>query len=65
MLGQTSREISVKVIGDSMVEVDEQFAVELSNPVNATIGDGHAVATIRNDDTAAPPPPAPRSLIWL
>ena len=57
--GETSRQISVKIDGDTSVESDEQFSVELSNPSGATIADGHAVGTILNDDTAGPPPPPP------
>ena len=36
--------------GDTTIEGTEQFFVVLSNPVNATIGDGQAVATIIDDD---------------
>jgi hypothetical protein len=57
--GETSKQVSVKVNGDMSVEPDEQFFVELSNPIAATIADGHAVGTILNDDTAGPPPPPP------
>jgi hypothetical protein len=57
--GETSKQISVRVNGDTSVEPDEQFLVELSNATGATIADGHAVGTILNDDTAGPPPPPP------
>ena len=36
--------------GDGKKETEENFFVDLSAPVNATIGDGHAVGTIKNDD---------------
>lgn len=50
--GQTSKIISVSIIGDTEVEPDETFYVILSNPVNAAIGTDTAVGKIRNDDTA-------------
>ena len=43
--------ITVDVSGDTDVEMDEGFAVTLSNAVDATIGTGAADGTIRNDDT--------------
>jgi hypothetical protein len=48
---QTSTVFTVFTIGDSAVEGTEQFFVNLSNPVNATIADGQGVATIVDDDT--------------
>jgi hypothetical protein len=49
--GQTSLTIPVQVIGDTLVEPDEMFFVNLSTPVNATISAGQGVGTIVNDDT--------------
>lgn len=48
--GKTSQTITVFVKGDSAVEGTEQFSLILSNPVNATIGDGQGVCTIVDDD---------------
>ena len=48
--GQTTRTVTVFVQGDSAVEGTEEFFVNLSNPVNATILDGQAVATIIDDE---------------
>jgi hypothetical protein len=48
--GQTARTVTVFVQGDSVVEGTEEFFVNLSNPVNATIADGQAVGTIVDDD---------------
>jgi hypothetical protein len=48
--GQTSRTISIAIKADAKREPDETFAVQLSNPVGATIADGFATATILNDD---------------
>ncbi|TAG83022.1 MAG: hypothetical protein EAZ21_02290 [Betaproteobacteria bacterium] len=56
--GQTTRTITVPVIGDTVPEVNETFFVNLSGPVNATISDNQGVGTISNDDvpvTIAPP----------
>ncbi len=46
----TSQTISVVVAGDTTVEPDETFFVNLSAPVNATIADAQGVGTIQNDD---------------
>ncbi len=48
--GQTSSTLTVFVIGDTTVEGTENFFVNLSSPVNATIGDGQGEATIIDDD---------------
>ncbi len=48
--GQMSRELTVEVVGDTRVEADEAFAVVLSNPDGATLGDDRGEATILNDD---------------
>jgi hypothetical protein len=49
--GQTSRTLTVFIKGDTVVEGTEDFFVNLSNPVNATIADGQGVGTIIDDDT--------------
>jgi Calx-beta domain len=51
--GETQKSIPVSIAGDTSIEQDETFSVTLSNPVNATIAEGSATATITNDDTAA------------
>ena len=45
------RQISVPVTGDTRIEPDETFLVNLSNASGATIADGQGVGTIRNDDS--------------
>jgi hypothetical protein len=50
--GETQKTIAVTVAGDTVIEGDETFTVALSGPVNATISQGSATVTIRNDDTA-------------
>jgi CSLREA domain-containing protein len=48
--GDTTKQFSVTVNGDTTPELDETFFVNLSNPSNATIGDGNGAGLIRNDD---------------
>ena len=58
--GQTSAIVTVELIGDSIVEVDETFVVQLSDALFGTtvdetrirISDDTGVGTITNDDTA-------------
>ncbi len=49
--GNFSAIVPVKVCGDTSAEANETFALNLSNPSNATIADGTGVGTIVNDDT--------------
>jgi hypothetical protein len=46
----TSKTVTVSVSGDSIYEFNENFFVNLSNAINATIGDNQGVGTIVNDD---------------
>ncbi|HEU4711074.1 MAG TPA: SBBP repeat-containing protein [Pyrinomonadaceae bacterium] len=48
--GNTSVTTSVKVCGDSSAESNETFALNLSNPFNATLFDAFGNGTIVNDD---------------
>ena len=50
--GETSKTITVGVVGDTDVENNEQFNVNLSAPQNATIADSSAPGWIINDDGA-------------
>lgn len=50
--GQTTASFEVTVNADVLFEADENFAVNLSNPSNATLADGSATGTITNDDVA-------------
>jgi hypothetical protein len=54
--GETSKPITVAVIGDTVAEANETFSVNLTNPINATIADGQGVGTIVNDDSGNPIP---------
>ena len=63
--GETTKTVTVSIIGDATVEPDETFTLLLSNPVNATIATGTATATIANDDLATPvTPPAGGTDLW-
>lgn len=48
--GQTVHLITVAIVGDTEVEPDETFLVNLSEPTNADLADGQAVGTILDDD---------------
>jgi hypothetical protein len=49
--GQTSKDITINVSGDTIVELDENFMVTLSNATNgALIGNDTAAGAIVNDD---------------
>ena len=57
--GVTSQPVVVNVTGDTMVEGNETFVVNLSNPSGATIAVAQGTGTITNDDSTAPPQPPP------
>lgn len=56
--GQTSRIITVPVIGETVPEANESFFVNLSGATNATISDNQGVGTITNDDVPVTVSPA-------
>lgn len=49
-VGETSKQILVRVFGDRSFEADETFSLHLSAPGNAQILNGSASGTIVNDD---------------
>jgi aryl-phospho-beta-D-glucosidase BglC (GH1 family) len=53
--GETTKTIRVAVKGDTMVEANEAFTLRLADLKGATLSDGVASGTIRNDDAAPPP----------
>ncbi|MBW4469871.1 MAG: putative Ig domain-containing protein [Stenomitos rutilans HA7619-LM2] len=61
--GQLTQTITIPVTGDTSVEANETFVVNLSSPTNATIRDTQGVATIRNDDGLANVAPVVNSAI--
>ena len=51
--GETSKTISIDIVGDNVVEPDENFTVTLSNPSSSTsIATVSAISTISNDDAS-------------
>ncbi|MBE8966908.1 DUF4347 domain-containing protein [Nostocales cyanobacterium LEGE 12452] len=48
--GETSKTLSIGVIGDNQSEANETFSVNLSGATNGTIADSLGIATIINDD---------------
>lgn len=48
--GQTTRTITVPVVGEAVPEANETYFVNLSGATNATIADNQGVGTITNDD---------------
>jgi len=49
--GQTSVTFIVPIMGDTVPEGTEDFSLNLSNPINATIAKAQGVATIIDDDS--------------
>ena len=49
-IGEQRVDVNLQVVGDSVVEPDEQFFVDLLSPIDATLGQSNAVVTIVNDD---------------
>ena len=49
--GETSKTVTVQLLGDVDLEPNETFYLNLSNAVSGTITDAQAVGTITNDDT--------------
>ncbi len=56
--GQTTRTITVPVVGEIVPEADETFFVNLSGATNATIADNQGLGTITNDDVPITVSPA-------
>ena len=50
--GETARTVSVETLADELAEDAEQFTVELSAPLGATVADGIGEGTISDDDDA-------------
>ena len=50
--GTTTQTVNFTIVGDTIFEANETFAVVLSSPTNAVLKDSGGVITITNDDTA-------------
>ena len=55
--GEKSKNITVTIYGDQDDEGDEDFFINLSNPVNASLNNSKAKGTIIDDDNSNPPNP--------
>lgn len=55
--GQTTKQVSITINGDTAVEGNEKFGVILSGAVNATIADNSGIGIINNDDSVIVPAP--------
>ena len=51
--GETSKTVTIQVIGDALDEANETFFLKLTEATNATLGDAEGVGTI-NDNDAEP-----------
>ncbi|WP_210210248.1 Calx-beta domain-containing protein [Microvirga subterranea] len=60
--GQTEQTITVQVAGDTDLEGNETFTINLTNAVGATIGDASGLGTITNDDRPQNAPPTAPTL---
>jgi chitinase len=47
---QSTKTVSVTVLGDATLEANESFSLSLTSPINAVISDGIGAGTIANDD---------------
>jgi Ca2+-binding RTX toxin-like protein len=61
LAGETTAEVTVNVVADSLDEPNERFRLLLSKPRPSAvaISDSEAIGTIVDDDAAPPPPPPP------
>ncbi len=50
-IGETTKTISIDILGDTTIEGNEFFFVNLNNPTNVNIVDGQGKGTIDNDDS--------------
>src|SRR5262249_40363377 len=48
--GETQKAVTVEVYQDTAVELDETFALQLTDVANAVVSDGSGIGTIVNDD---------------
>jgi len=53
-IGEDTYSFQVSVLGDTAIEANETFFVEITDVTGAEIGDAHAVGTITNDDVTPP-----------
>lgn len=54
--GETSQTVIVTIVGDTRVEPNEVFYVDLASPSGATLGKSQSTVTITDDDSTTTPP---------
>jgi hypothetical protein len=61
LAGETTAEVTVNIVADSLDEPNERFTLLLSKPRPSAVGvsDAEAIGTIVDDDATPPPPPPP------
>lgn len=59
--GETTKSVVVRVVGDTIAEPAENFAVDLTRPVGAQVADGSGAGTIIDDDDPCARPRGPVS----
>lgn len=66
-MGASTYNFSVTVNGDTVVEPNETFFVNVTNVAGAVVADGQGQGTIQNDDVAPVPVPTLTewAMIWL
>ncbi len=60
--GETTKTVLVAIIGDSALEPNEVFALNLSPLLNASVSDGQGIGTIEDDDQIPTPTPSPATV---
>ncbi len=61
--GETRKDFTVTVIGDTNAEPDEVFFADLTDPVNAILDQGQAIGTIVGDEGVVPAAPVITELL--
>src|SRR6185312_6173304 len=54
--GEMSKPIPVNINGDLLPEVNENFFINLSSPVNATLNDAQGIGSVTDDESPCPGP---------
>lgn len=57
--GETTKTITLTIVGDTVDENNESFFINFSDPTNATLAEIQSVVTITDDDTTTTQPPPP------
>ncbi|CAK8725310.1 hypothetical protein GMJAKD_16145 [Candidatus Electrothrix aarhusensis] len=63
--GSTSETVNVSILGDTDVEPNETFSLELSNPVNLGLGNTSTTGTIVDDDSSITTVVSATGRVWM